>query len=84
MGLRLIIATAWALPLMAIVGLLYYDFVGIHRNGPETNRAMRTRMCREHVDLARLEPANDQARVAVEECVGSGYITHAEGITAID
>ena len=51
---------------------------------PETNRAMRTRMCLEHADLARSEPANDAARIAVEECVGSGYITEAQGIKAID
>lgn len=84
MGLRLILATIWLLPMAAVVGLLYYEFMMPAASLPETNRAMRARMCREHVDLARIEPANDAARVAVEECVVSGYISKADGITAID
>lgn len=84
MGLRLILATIWLLPLLASVGLLYYEFMIPAASLPETNRAMRTRMCQEHADLARNEPANSAARLAVEECVGSGYMTHAEGLTSID
>lgn len=84
MGLRLILATIWLLPLVACAGLLYSEFMISVTTLPETNRAMRTRMCQEHADLARSEPANNFARVAVEECVGSGYMTQAEGLTAID
>ena len=84
MGLRLILTTIWLLPLVASAGLLYFELVVSATTLPETNRAMRTRMCLEHADLARSEPANNFARVAVEECVGSGYITHADGLTAID
>ncbi|MBX9455733.1 MAG: hypothetical protein KL863_06710 [Rhizobium sp.] len=84
MGLRHILFMSWLLPLMAIAGLLYNEFAVPAASLPETNRAMRERMCQEHVDLARTEPVNDVARTAVEECLGSGYITHAEGITAID
>lgn len=84
MGLRFILTMIWLLPLVASGGLLYYEFMIPATSLPETNRAMRTRMCQEHADLARNEPANSAARVAVEECVGSGYITQVEGLTAID
>lgn len=84
MGLRFVLSMIWLLPLVASTGLLYYEFMVSTAVLPETNRAMRTRMCLEHADLARNEPANDTARLAVEECVGSGYITQAEGIKAID
>jgi hypothetical protein len=84
MGLRFVLSMIWLLPLVASAGLLYYEFMVSTAALPETNRVMRTRMCLEHADLARTEPANDTARAAVDECVGSGYITHAEGITAID
>lgn len=84
MGLRFILLTTWLVPLGAVAALLYSEFMVPVAAPPETNRAMRTRMCLEHADLARNEPANNNARVAVEECVGSGYITHAEGIKAID
>lgn len=84
MGLRFILTVIWLMPLAASVALLYHEFMVPARSMPETNRAMRTRMCLEHADLARREPANDTARVAVGECVVSGYITQAEGITAID
>jgi hypothetical protein len=84
MGLRFILSVIWLLPLVASAGLLYYEFMVPASALPETNRAMRTRMCLEHADLARSEPANTTARVAVDECVGSGYITEAEGIKAID
>jgi hypothetical protein len=83
-GLRFILATIWLLPLVASAGLLYYEFMIPATSLPETNRAMRTRMCQEHADLARSEPANNTARVAVEECVVSGYLTQTEGLTAID
>ena len=84
MGLRLILAMIWLLPLAASAGLLYYEFMVPAASLPETNRAMRTRMCQQHADLARNEPANNVARIAVEECVGAGYLTQAEGLTAID
>lgn len=84
MGLRFILTLIWLLPLIASAGLLYYEFMVPAASLPETNRAMRTRMCQEHADLARIEPGNSRARAAVDECVVSGYITQAEGITAID
>lgn len=84
MGLRLILAVIWLLPLFASAGLLYYDFMVSATALPETNRAMRTRMCQEHADLARREPSNDAVRVAVDECVVSGYISGVEGVTAVD
>jgi hypothetical protein len=84
MGLRLILVAIWLMPLLASAGLLYYEFMVPAAPTQETNRAMRTRMCQEHADLARSEPANDRARVAVEECVVSGYLTQTEGLTAID
>jgi len=84
MGLRLILTLIWLLPLVASAGLLYYEFMVPASSLPETNRAMRTRMCQQHADLARNEPENNTARAAVDECVVSGYITQAEGITAID
>lgn len=84
MGLRFILGIIWLLPLVAGGGLLYHEFMMAPASLPETNRAMRMRMCQEHADLARNDPANDAARVAVEECVGSGYLTQAEGLTAID
>ncbi|MGV3552546.1 hypothetical protein [Rhizobium sp.] len=84
MDLRSILLVAWAIPLGAAGALLYHEYMMPSAAGPETNRAMRTRMCLQHADLARAEPENAIARVAVEECVGSGYITHAEGIKAID
>lgn len=84
MGLRLILTTIWLLPLTVVAGLLYKEFMLPAAGLPETNGAMRTRMCLEHAELARIDPANAAARGAVEECVGSGYITQADGITAID
>lgn len=84
MSLRLIFATAWLLPIAAAVALLYYEFMIPGSPLVETNRAMRERMCREHVDLVRAEPANGLARQAIEECTSSGYLTQAEGLTAID
>lgn len=84
MGLRLILVAIWLMPLVSSAGLLYYEFMVPAAPMPETNRAMRTRMCQEHADLARREPANDRARLAVEECVVSGYLTETEGLTAID
>jgi hypothetical protein len=82
--IRVIIATAWLLPLAAVGGLLYYDLMMAAVSLPETNRAMRERMCREHVDLARNEPENDVARTAIGECVTGGYLTRADGLHAID
>lgn len=84
MGLRLILATIWLMPLVACAGLLYYEFMVPAGAPEETNRAMRTRMCQEHADLARNEPTNDVARNAVEECLVSGYLTQTDGLTAID
>jgi hypothetical protein len=84
MSLRLIFATAWLLPLAAAAALLYYEIMVPGTPLVETNRGMRERMCREHVDLARNEPANALARGAIEECTSSGYLTRAEGLTAID
>lgn len=84
MGLRYILLIVWIMPLAAIAGLLYHDLVVPAPAPQETNRAMRTRMCREHVDLARTEPKNALARTAVDECVAAGYITSAEGISAIE
>lgn len=84
MDLRSILILAWAIPLGAAGALLYHEYMMPTASPPETNRAMRTRMCLEHADLARAEPANAVAKVAVDECVGSGYITQAEGIKAID
>ena len=84
MGLRFILAMIWLLPLVASAGLLYYEFMVPAASLPETNRAMRTRMCQQHAELARIEPDNNTARTAVDECVVSGYITQAEGLTAID
>jgi hypothetical protein len=84
MGLRFILLVAWLIPLAAASALLYSEFMLPAASQPETNRAMRTRMCLEHANLVRAEPANDDARVAVEECMGAGYITQAEGIKAID
>lgn len=84
MDLRFILATAWLTPLALAAGVLYSEFMLPAASPPETNRAMRTRMCLEHSDLTRAEPANANARVAVEECMGSGYLTQAEGIKAID
>lgn len=84
MGLRVILLTIWLMPLAAVGGLLYYEFMMPGTSLPETNRAMRTRMCLEHADLARTEPANDAARIAVDECVFAGYITEADRKTAID
>lgn len=84
MGLRLILGTIWLMPLAVIAGLLYQEFMLPAASLPQTNQAMRTRMCLEHAELARREPANAVARAAVEDCMGSGYITHAEGIKAID
>ena len=84
MGLRFILTVIWLMPLAASAALLYYEFMIPAASLPETNRAMRTRMCLEHANLARNEPANNVARVAVDECVVSGYITEAEGIKVID
>lgn len=84
MGLRFILTVIWLMPLAASAALLYYEFMIPTSALPETNRAMRTRMCLEHADLARNEPGNSNAQVAVDECVVSGYITEAEGIKAID
>ncbi|MCB1446572.1 MAG: hypothetical protein KDJ87_12490 [Rhizobiaceae bacterium] len=84
MSLRLILMAVWGLPLAMAAGLLYYEFMMPAPQTTVTNRAMRERMCREHVDLARTEPANGTARVAIAECVDSGYLTQAEGLTAID
>ena len=84
MSLRLIFATAWLLPIAAAVALLYYEFMIPGSPMVETNRAMRERMCREHVDLVRAEPSNGLARQAIEECTDSGYLTQAEGLMAID
>lgn len=84
MGLRLVLVLVWSMPLAIIAGLLYSEFMVPAADPPETNRAMRERMCREHAELAQIEPANEAARAAVGECVDSGYITRAEGITAID
>jgi hypothetical protein len=82
--MRFVLFTAWVVPLAAVAGLLYYEFLIPAAPLPETNTAMRTRMCREHVDLAKSEPANEIARTAVRECLDAGYITQADGITAID
>jgi hypothetical protein len=84
MGLRLILILIWLLPLVASAGLLYYEVMMPATSLPETNRAMRTRMCQEHADLARIDPDNNLARAAVDECLVSGYITQADGLTAID
>jgi len=84
MSLRLIFATAWILPIAAAAGLLYYELMVPGTPLVETNRGMRERMCREHVDLARNEPANALALGAIEECTSSGYLTRVEGLTAID
>lgn len=82
--MRLFLTMIWLMPLVASAGLLYYEFMVPATSLPETNRAMRTRMCLEHANLARNEPRNNTARVAVDECVISGYISQAEGLTAID
>lgn len=79
MGLRLIFAVAWLLPLAVTLALIYYEFMVPGSPLKETNRGMRERMCREHVDLVQTEPDNKLARDAVEECVTSGYLTRAEG-----
>jgi len=84
MSLRLIFATAWLLPLAAAAALLYYELLIPGSPLVETNRGMRERMCREHVDLAQTEPSNTLAREAIDECMTSGYLTQAEGLTAID
>jgi hypothetical protein len=84
MGLRLVLAVVWSMPLAIIAGLLYHEFMVPAAAPLETNRAMRERMCREHADLARSEPANTGARSAVLECVDAGYLTRADGISAID
>jgi hypothetical protein len=84
MDIRLILASAWLMPLAAVAGLLYYEFKVPAAALPETNRVMRERMCKEHVELARTGPSNDVIQSAIEECVNAGYITHAQGITAID
>jgi hypothetical protein len=84
MSLRLVFATAWLLPIAAAAALLYYEFMIPGSPLEETNRGMRQRMCREHVVLVQTEPANGLARDAVEECMVSGYLTQAEGLTAID
>lgn len=84
MGLRLVLAIVWSMPLAIIAGLLYHEFTVPAASPLETNRAMRERMCREHADLARNEPGNTAARTAVTECMDGGYLTQAEGISAID
>lgn len=84
MGIRHILLLNWMLPVLAIAALLYNEYAVPASPPPETNRAMRERMCQEHVDLARTDPGDDAVKTAVAECLGSGYITHAEGITAID
>lgn len=86
MDVRAIFTISWLIPFAAAAGLLYYDNVVASAPVDETNTAMRERMCREHVDLAQIEPSNSAARSAVGECVDSGYLTQAqaEGITAID
>ena len=84
MSLRFVIAIVWGMPLALIVGLLYHEFMMPSAAPLETNRAMRARMCREHADLARIEPGNDLARTAVGECLAAGYISRTDGNIAID
>ena len=84
MDVRVILLVAWLVPLAGAAVLLYSELMIPAASPPETNRAMRTRMCLEHANLVRSEPANGNAAVAVEECVEAGYITEAEGIKAID
>jgi hypothetical protein len=78
MSLRFIFAITCLLPIVALGWILFSDFTVVQNAPAQTNAAMRTRMCREHIALARSAPSNAMAKQAVDECVVAGYITRQD------
>ena len=84
MSLRFILIICWLMPMTVLVPILYEEFRPRTEPVVETNSKMRIRMCREHIDAARSNPADQDAEDAVAECVTAGYISGEELKTAMD
>ncbi|MDB5525129.1 MAG: hypothetical protein JWM58_2892 [Rhizobium sp.] len=84
MSLRFIFVVSWALPVLMLAWILYHERTTLNQPVIETNSKMRIRMCREHIDTAKADPADTLAKQAVDDCVTAGYISKDEIKTAID
>ena len=84
MSLRFIFVVSWTLPVMMLVWIVYHERTTSNQPIIETNSKMRIRMCHEHIDTAKADPADRLAKQAVEDCATAGYISKDQIKTAID
>lgn len=84
MSLRFVLVVSWACPLLLLAWVVYHEVAAPNQPVIETNSRMRVRMCLEHVDAARANPADDAAKQAVDDCILAGYISNSQAGTAVD
>lgn len=84
MSLRFVLLISWSLPLGLLAAILYHEYATEAAPIVETNSKMRIKMCREHIDSAKQDPADNVARKAIEDCTTAGYLTRKEVELALD
>jgi hypothetical protein len=84
MSLRFVLVVSWFLPGLLLGWIAYHEYGAQAERIAETNSKMRIRMCREHMEAARTDPADDIARQAARECADAGYLTRREVEFALD
>jgi hypothetical protein len=84
MSLRFVLLVSWSLPALLLGWIAFHEYATDAQPVVETNSNMRVRMCREHVDTAKANPADDIARQAVKECGDAGYLSRQEVELALD
>lgn len=84
MGLRTILLICWLMPLVLLLPILYQEYGPHPPEVVETNTNMRVRMCREHIDAAKVNPEDAGTRTAIDECVTAGYVSKDEVRTTLD
>jgi hypothetical protein len=84
MSLRFVLIVSWAMPGLLLGWIVYHEYGTQPQPVVETNSNMRVRMCREHMQTAKADPADDVARQAIRECGDAGYLSRQEVELALD
>jgi hypothetical protein len=84
MSLRFVLVVSWSLPALLLGWIAFHEYATPRQPVVETNSKMRVRMCREHMEAARADPADDIARQATRECADAGYLSQQEVELALD
>jgi hypothetical protein len=84
MSLRFVLVVSWSMPALLLAWIFYHEYGTQAQPVVETNSNMRIRMCREHMQTAKADPADDVAREAIKECGNAGYLSPKEVELALD